>query len=289
MTTIARKPAWLRRPLPKPGRQTEVAGALDDLGLFTVCQEAHCPNRGECFGQGTATFLLLGPHCTRNCTFCAVEKAAPGPPAKDEPVRVAEAVRRMKLEFCVLTMVTRDDLPDGGAGHVVRTLEAVRELCPGLGIEVLISDFGGDPEALNLVLEARPEVLNHNVETVPRLYPLVRPMAAYRRSLELLARAAQKGGDVVTKSGLMVGLGETWQELVEVMGDLRSAGCRILTIGQYLAPSSKHFPIKRFMPPEEFEALADQAFRLGFSAVSSGPYVRSSYQAARMFDQARGR
>ncbi|MEW5721503.1 MAG: lipoyl synthase [Thermodesulfobacteriota bacterium] len=281
-----RKPPWLRRRIPPAGLAGDVARALGDLSLHTVCQEAHCPNLGECYGRGTATFLLLGPACTRNCSFCAVSHRPVSPPRPDEPEDTAEAARRLKLDFCVLTMVTRDDLADGGAGHVARTIRAVRAKCPGVGLEVLVSDLGGDAAALETVLAARPEVLNHNVETVPRLYPRVRPQAAYRRSLDLLARADEYRPRPVTKSGLMLGLGETREEVLAVMDDLRAAGCDALTLGQYLAPSEDHHPVVRFLPPEEFEDLAREAETRGFTACAAGPYVRSSYQAAQVYQKA---
>ena len=279
-----RKPPWLKRPFPRAAGGAAVAGSLDRLGLFTVCQEAHCPNQGECFNRGTATFLLLGPRCTRACTFCAVQKGPPRPPDPDEPRRVARAARDLGLDYCVLTMVTRDDLADGGAGQVARTVRALRRLQPGLGVEVLVSDLGGGRSALETVLAAGPQVLNHNLETVPRLYGQVRPQADYRRSLELLARAAK--ADMVTKSGLMLGLGEEIGEVLAVMDDLRRAGCRILTLGQYLAPSPDHHPVVRYLEPRQFEQLAVEARKRGFAAVASGPYVRSSYRAGHLYAQA---
>jgi lipoic acid synthetase len=282
------KPPWLRRRLPAPGKSRDVNRLLSDLTLHTVCQEAMCPNQGECYGRGTATFLLLGPNCTRDCAFCAVHALPPAPPDPDEPVKIAQAVERMGLHYSVLTMVTRDDLPDGGAGHMAEAIRAIRALQPQTGVEVLISDLKGDPEALETVLQARPDVLNHNVETVPRLYPQVRPQADYQQSLTLLARAARNTEEIVTKSGMMLGLGETIQEVEQVMADLRQAGCRLLTLGQYLAPSADHFPVKRFVPPETFDDLAAEARRMGFDACASGPYIRSSYRAADLLTAARG-
>ena len=286
MNITQRKPHWLRRKIAAPGKSGSVNLLLHDLSLHTVCQEAHCPNQGECYAQGTATFLLLGPACTRNCTFCAVQHQGQVPPDPGEPGRTAEAVKRMGLDYCVLTMVTRDDLPDGGARQVADTIAAIREACPGTLIEVLISDLKGDPGALDVVLDARPEVLNHNLETVPRLYPTVRPQAIYRRSLELIARVRAAPARPVTKSGLMVGLGETLEELRVVLHDLRDAGCDLLTLGQYLAPSDRHHPVVRFVPPDEFDQLAGDAERMGFKAWASGPYVRSSYHAAELYQQA---
>ena len=277
------KPPWLRRRLPPAGRNATVMAAVKGRGLHTVCEEAHCPNQSECFSRGTATFLLLGPNCTRHCTFCAIKKSRILPPDPAQPLHTAHAVAEMALNFCVLTMVTRDDLPDGGAGHVARTIEAIHEACPGVGVEILISDMGGNWDALNMVLRAGPEVLNHNLETVPRLYPGVRPQANYRRSLELLARAEARMPPVVIKSGLMLGLGETKEELLMAMNDLREAGCHLLTLGQYLAPSERLHPIIRYVPPEEFVQYEEEALGLGFYGVASAPLVRSSYKAAQLY------
>lgn len=283
------KPKWLRRRLPPPGRNATVRAAVQGRGLHTVCVEACCPNQMECFGRGTATFLLLGPSCTRRCTFCAVDKSPVRPPDPHEPARIAEAVAQLELNFCVLTMVTRDDLSDGGAGHIADTVAAIRRVRPDIGIELLISDLGGDREALDKVMEVRPEVLNHNVETVPRLYPDVRPQADFTCSLELLERASSDTHSLVTKSGIMLGLGETRQELIETMKAIRNTGCRLLTLGQYLAPSKKHHPVVRYVPPEEFAEFKEIALRMGFSGVASGPFVRSSYEAGRLYKQASGR
>ena len=281
------KPKWLRRRLSQAGKFQATRGTIDGLELHTVCQEADCPNRAECYGRGTATFLLLGPDCTRGCTFCAVGKTRPSPPDPAEPERVARAVERMGLDFCVLTMVTRDDLPDGGAGHVAATVEHLRRLRPEMGVEVLVSDLGGDQAALATVLAAKPQVFNHNVETVPRLYPGVRPQADFQRSLAVLRAARELDPQVVTKSGMMLGLGETSQEIAAVMDALVEAGCQVLTLGQYLAPSPQHHPVERYVPPEEFAALARQALERGFAAVASAPLVRSSYQAKAVYEQAR--
>jgi len=280
------KPKWLRRRLPPPGRHATVRAAIQGGGLHTVCAEAKCPNQMECFGRGTATFLLLGPSCTRRCTFCAVDKSAVQPLDPEEPARIAKAVAHLGLDFCVLTMVTRDDLADGGAGHIVETIAAIRKERPGLGIEILISDLGGNWAAMNNVLGARPEVLNHNVETVPRLYPEVRPQADYQRSLELLERASSHQPPLVTKSGIMLGLGENREEVLATLRDIRDAGCRLLTLGQYLAPSERHHPIVRYVPPEEFAEYESLALEMGFSGVASSPFVRSSYQAGRLYKEA---
>lgn len=280
-------PSWMRRPLTAPGRSAEVTAMLDEMGLNTVCRSAKCPNRGECFASGTATFMVLGTECTRNCRFCAVDPARPAPPDPDEPARLAEAAERMGLRHVVVTMVTRDDLPDGGAGHVVETIEALRSRLPGVRVEVLVSDFGGDAGAIDAVALARPDVFNHNVETVPRLYREVRPQADYARSLGVLARVRETVPDVPTKSGLMVGLGETPSEVEAVFADLRGAGVDIVTVGQYLRPSAAHLPVTEFVAPEVFERYAEAARGLGFSGVASAPFVRSSYHAGDVAQQAR--
>jgi lipoic acid synthetase len=287
MSLSGAKPSWLRRRLPPSGQSAAVVAAIKKRGLHTVCEEARCPNQLECFAAGTATFLLLGPSCTRRCTFCAVDKSAVRVPDPEEPFRTAEAVTEMKLSFCVVTMVTRDDLPDGGAQHVARTIEAIREKSPSVGVEVLISDLGGNWDALEVVLKAMPDVLNHNLETVPRLYSQVRPQANYQRSLQLLARAGSRIPLLVTKSGLMLGLGEEKDEVLEVMGDLRQAGCNVLTLGQYLAPSERHHPVVCYVPPEEFAEYEVHALRRGFDSVASAPLVRSSYRAEELYQSAR--
>ena len=276
------KPSWLRRRLPAAGREPAVSRTLKSLSLHTVCQEARCPNQLECYGQGTATFLLLGPKCTRGCTFCAVGKVEPRPPDPEEPAHVARAAVEMDLKFCVLTMVTRDDLPDGGAAHVAAAIRAVKEARPGIGVEVLISDLGKSREALETVLKTGPDVLNHNLETIPRLYPRVRPQADYKASLEVLARAGRHRPRPATKSGLMLGLGETREEVVEVLDDLRAHGCDLVTLGQYLAPSQDHHPVIRYVTPEEFEEYRVLALAKGFSGVASAPLVRSSYHAGEL-------
>ena len=287
MAVSTPKPSWLRRRIPASGRNATVMAAVKGRGLHTVCEEAHCPNQMECFSRGTATFLLLGPSCTRRCTFCAIDKSRIHPPDPGEPLRTAQAVAQMELSFCVVTMVTRDDLPDGGATHVARTIAAIRKECPGVGIEILISDLAGNWDALKTVLAAGPEVLNHNLETVPRLYPQVRPMADYQCSLEILARAAAHVPSIVTKSGLMLGLGERKDEVLKAMDDLRETGCHLLTLGQYLAPSEKHHPVVCYVPPEEFVDYEAEAMTRGFSGVASGPLVRSSYQATQLYQRAR--
>lgn len=279
----ARLPEWLRRPLGARGRTTEVEGLLGELKLNTVCRSAKCPNRGECYSSGTATFLIAGDACTRGCRFCAVETRAPEPLDPDEPARVANAAARMGLGHVVITMVTRDDVADGGAAHVAATIEAVRDRLPDASIEVLASDFSGSMASVDVVAAARPTVFNHNVETVPRLYESVRPGADYARSLGVLSRARSLG--LTTKSGLMLGLGETRDEVVEVMRDLRAVGVSMLTLGQYLRPSPQHLPVVEFVPPRVFAELGRQARELGFAAVASAPLARSSYHARELATQ----
>jgi lipoic acid synthetase len=273
-------PDWLARPIAAPGRQSHVRAVLDSLELDTVCESARCPNRGECFGEGTATFLVMGDVCTRSCSFCAVSGGAPAPLDAGEPRRVAEAAERMGLDHVVVTCVTRDDLPDGGAAHLAAICVGLAERLPRATVEVLTSDFAGDLSGVDAVLDARPSVFNHNVETVRRLYASVRPEAVYERSLAVLARASAHASGTYVKSGLMVGLGETHDEVVRAMRDIRETGASALTIGQYLRPTRESAPVAEFVEPARFERLADEARELGFSAVASGPFVRSSYRAA---------
>lgn len=274
------RPQWLRVRAPSAGETAAVEGLLERLELETVCQRAECPNMGECFGAGTATFMILGAVCTRGCRYCAVEKGAPQPPDADEPARVARAVRDLGLRHAVITSVTRDDLPDGGAEHFVRTVAAVRHLCPETEVEILVPDFGGQAEPLLAVCAAQPTVFNHNIETVRRLFPAIRPKAGYDRSLEVLRRAA--GQKLEVKSGLMLGLGETEEEIRRTLCDLYEAGCRHVTLGQYLAPSRAHVPVARYVTPEEFARWEEAASTLGFHGVASGPLVRSSYRAGEL-------
>ena len=274
------KPDWLRVKAPQWERVGQVKDILRDLGLNTVCEEASCPNIGECFHAGTATFLIMGPACTRACPYCDIDfEKKPKPLDATEPERLAEAVRRMNLNHVVITSVNRDDLADGGASQFVGCIEAVRRLSPKTTIEVLIPDLCGNWEALNTILQAQPEVLNHNSETVPRLYRRVRPQGDYHRSLELLKRSRQISPGVYTKSGIMVGLGETDTEVRAVMQDLRTVNCDILTIGQYLQPSPKHLPLAQFISPEQFEAWKTYGESLGFLQVVATPLTRSSYHA----------
>ncbi|HTK75617.1 MAG TPA: lipoyl synthase [Gemmataceae bacterium] len=276
-----RLPEWLKRDLPRGNQNFFTHDLLRELRLETVCENARCPNRPECYSRRTATFMILGNVCTRPCGFCSVPRGEPLTLEDDEPARVAEAAARLGLKHVVITSVTRDDLPDGGAEHFYRCILAVRERT-GAAVEVLTPDFLGDPAAIDRVLDARPDVYNHNLETVPRLYQKVRGRADYRRSLDLLARVKRRAASLVTKSGLMLGLGETTEELFDVFADLREVGCDVLTLGQYLAPTLKHVRVARFVPPEEFDHLAGLARTLGFRQVVAGPYVRSSYHAGEM-------
>lgn len=275
-----RLPNWLKVPLPSSSVFTRTRLLLSDLRLHTVCESAKCPNHWECWSRGTATFMIAGDHCTRACGFCAVKTAKPLPLEADEPERVAEATRRMGLKHVVITAVARDDLDDGGADHFRRTIEAVRARNPGIVIEVLVPDFLERDWAIDRVLAARPEVYNHNLETVRRLTPEVRHRATYDRSLSVLALAKQRAqSELYTKSGLMLGLGETRQEVLEAMADLRAASVDILTLGQYLQPTLKHLPVREFVTPAVFDDLRREAEAMGFLHVASGPLVRSSYHA----------
>lgn len=283
-----RKPPWLRRPLPLAGGAAGLEAGLAGQGLGTICQEGRCPNRAECFGRGVATFLAMGQVCTRACAFCAVRSGRPQPLDPGEPERLARQVAAMDLSFVVVTSVTRDDLADGGAGHLARVVAELRRHCPGVGVELLVPDFRGSAAALATVLEAGPEVLAHNLETVDRLSPRVRPAAGYRRSLELLARAKQMVPAQMTKSGLMLGLGEGRDEVLAALQDLRAAGCGLLTLGQYLSPSPRHHPVVEYVSPQAFQEYEAAAKDMGFAAVAAGPYVRSSYLAERYYRQAVG-
>jgi lipoyl synthase len=274
-----RVPDWLRVKIGKATHAQPTGALLARHGVETVCRNARCPNIGECYSCGTATFLLMGARCTRSCTFCAVESAAPEALDPTEPGRVANAAHELGLHHVVLTSVTRDDLPDGGAGHFAATVRAVRARMPESTVEVLVPDFGGSEGSVRIVLEPRVDVFNHNIETVPRLYASVRPQADYARSLGLLACAKRLAPATLTKSGLMVGLGETREEVTEVLHDLRTHDCEALTIGQYLQPTRRHHPVERYVAPAEFEELAREAAGLGFRHVASSPFVRSSYRA----------
>lgn len=275
-----RLPRWLKRPLPQSG-MAYTSGVISDLRLETVCESAKCPNRTECWSHQTATFMILGNVCTRPCGFCSVPKGKTETVELDEPERVAEAAERLGLAHVVITSVTRDDLPDGGADHFYHCVKAVRART-GAAVEVLTPDFLGNTAAIDRVIEAEPDVFNHNTETVPRLYDRVRRNADYQRTLDLLARIKQQAPDMATKSGLMLGLGETTEEVLSVCADLRSVGCDMLTVGQYLQPTPEHLPVERFVPPEEFDEVGELARKLGFQLVASGPFVRSSYHAGEM-------
>ena len=283
---VPRLPPWIRQPLRTDQHYGSVQQVLANLSLHTVCRSAHCPNQQECWNRGTATFMILGDTCTRACQFCNVTTGRPAAPDPDEPQRLAEAVRRMQLRHVVITRVTRDDLPDGGAAHFAATIAAVRAALPGALIEVLTPDFGGATDALDVVLAARPDVFNHNLETVRRLQPDVRPQANYERSLGVLRHAAAFRPKPAVKSGLMVGLGETDAELLEAFRDLRAAGCELLTVGQYLRPRHGKREVARFVTPEAFVQLEQAARALGFRAVAAGPLVRSSYRAEELTQSA---
>ncbi|MBN2710895.1 MAG: lipoyl synthase [Planctomycetes bacterium] len=273
------RPPWLKVRIPV-NQDRKVNACLSDLALGTVCQSARCPNQLECYNKGRATFLLMGPSCTRNCAYCAVSHEKPAPLDKDEPRRVAEAVERLQLRHAVITSVTRDDLIDGGAEHFAETVRLVRAKCPSTTIEILVPDFGGDEEAWAIAADSEPDVFNHNIETVPRLFGKVRPGADYDMSLALLDFVNERKPKLATKSGLMVGLGEEISEVVEVGEDLRGVGVNMITVGQYLCPeNSKNIPVARYVTPEEFDGLRDELFGIGFEFVACAPFVRSSYNA----------
>lgn len=276
-----RLPEWLKRPIPESGGTYFTKNLIGELGLETICESGRCPNRSECWTRKTATFMILGETCTRPCGFCAVKRGKPEALAVDEPDRLAEACHRLGLRHVVITSVTRDDLPDGGADHFRRCILAVRERT-GATIEVLVPDFEADENAIDMVLAASPEVFNHNMETVARLQQHVRRKSQYAVSLRVLEYAKRSRPDIRTKTGLMLGLGETTEELLETLADLRGIGCDLLTLGQYLQPSPRHLPVERYLPPEEFDELGRMARGLGFVEVASGPFVRSSYHADEM-------
>ncbi len=280
---MERKPEWLKVKLPGSGEFSEVKAIIRHYRLHTVCEEARCPNLGECWGSGTATFMILGDTCTRACKFCATRTGNPhGFLEEDEPIRVAMAVKEMELDYVVLTSVNRDDLEDGGANHFARTIKEIRKAAPDALIEVLIPDY--TDEALKVVVDARPDVLGHNIETVKRLTPIVRDRRfSYEKSLKVLKQAKEFDPQIYTKSSIMLGLGETKEEILEAMRDLRSIDVDFFTLGQYLRPTSKHYPVKRFIPPEEFKEYEQIGLEMGFIYVASGPLVRSSYKAAEFF------
>jgi lipoyl synthase len=284
----SRLPPWIRTTPPTASDAAYIRAKTYARGLATVCREARCPNQGECAARRTATFLILGDTCTRNCGFCAVQHGKPLPVNPREPEEVADAVRSMELRYAVITSVTRDDLPDGGASTFARTVRAIHDVPGHVGVEALIPDFKGSGEALDAVMVSRPETIAHNLETVPRLYPTVRQGASYERSLTLLERVAASNAGIVPKSGIMLGAGETQEEILRVIGDLVQVGCVVLTIGQYLQPTDLHHPVQRFVRPEEFARLEEHALAEGLLRVVAGPLVRSSYKAAEIMEQFRG-
>lgn len=280
MKDTSKLPGWIRPAFRKKPYLDALAPKLRSLGVSTICETARCPNLGECFSCGSATFLIMGEICTRNCRFCAVESGRPERLDPEEPARIARAVKELGLKHTVLTCVTRDDLPDGGAAHFVAVMEAIRQQTPGVSVEPLVSDMQGNMEAVATIVEAKPEVFAHNVETAPRLYPRARPQADWQRSLKVLEKAAAMDAEMLVKSGLMVGLGEEHGEVIEVLKALRGAGVDIITVGQYLQPTSEHLPVERYVTPEEYTAFEAAAREMGFAAVYAGPLVRSSYRAA---------
>ncbi len=285
---VARKPSWLKVKAPGGPSYLQIKSMMRELGLHTVCEEARCPNIGECWEHKAATFMILGDVCTRNCTYCAVAHGTPQPYDPVEPVRLAEAVARMGLEHVVITSVDRDDLENGGAEAFAGCITEIRARMPGTSVEVLIPDFKGSERALRIVMEARPDILNHNLETAERLYRLARPGGRYDRALQLLAAARRLGGpDALTKSGIILGMGEEWDEVVTCMRDLRRSDVNILTLGQYLRPSDAHLPIVRYYTPEEFAELRELGLRMGFAHVEASPLTRSSYHAWEQVDKAR--
>ena len=277
------KPPWLKQRLPSGSVHEKFSSLIGKAQLHTVCQKAQCPNIYQCFSRKTATFMIMGDRCTRNCRFCAVAHGPDNPPDPEEPVRIAGMVRDLNLDYVVITSVTRDDLPDGGAFFFVRTVKEVRRKVPHALVELLIPDFQGNKDALRSITEVRPDVLNHNIETVPRLYSIVRPEAIYQRSLNLLKQVITFDSGIITKSGLMLGLGELPEEIRNTLQDLLEAGCQLLTLGQYLRPTKDHLPVKRFIPPKEFDHWRKIALKMGFTEVASGPFVRSSYQAKKLY------
>ncbi len=280
-----KKPAWLKKNLPKGGDYQRVRNLLSNAGVHTVCQEANCPNMFECFSKDTSTFMILGANCTRNCRFCNVSFSPALPVDPDEPVKVAKAALDLNLKYIVVTSVTRDDLEDGGASHFADTIKAIKLTLPyDTKIEVLIPDFQGNINALRIVVSANPDVLNHNIETVPSLYPTARPDANYQQSLDLLKNAKNINPSIPVKSGIMLGLGETIEELEQTMKDLFDYGCDILTLGQYLQPTKAHLPVQKYYTPDEFKQLDNRARQIGFKKVAAGPFVRSSYNAQDLFE-----
>ncbi|MBW1751944.1 MAG: lipoyl synthase [Deltaproteobacteria bacterium] len=277
------KPTWLKKRLPKEADYENVRTLLKKSRLHTVCQEANCPNLWECFSRNTATFLIMGDRCTRNCRFCAIAHGPPSPLNPREPIRVAEAVETLQLRYVVITSVTRDDLADGGADFFARTVYEIKKRVPEILVEILVPDFQGVIEAVRTIVEVRPDAVSHNMETVARLYADVRPEAGYRRSLDLLRRVKSCDPTIYTKSGLMLGLGESDEEILETLQDLLEAGCSLLTLGQYLQPTPQHLAVQRFVSPETFDKWREIALEMGFAGAAAGPFVRSSYQARELY------
>lgn len=282
---MSKHPQWLVKRAPDPSVIVKMKELADRLRLHTICESAGCPNQGECFSKGTATFLILGDVCTRNCTFCAVNKGVPSPLDPEEPNNIGQATKELNLQHVVITSVTRDDLPDGGAEHFSRTIEAIKSAKPDTTVEVLIPDFKGSIRALEIVIHASPEIINHNLETVPRLYSEVRPLADYDRSLRLLQTIKELNSKMLTKSGLMLGLGENSDEVIDVITDLHNVNCDLLTVGQYLQPSAQHHEVVRYVPPEEFRQHENTARSMGFTSVAAAPYVRSSFNAEETYNK----
>lgn len=278
-------PEWFKQRVPRAGEDSGADALIKGLNLHTICESGHCPNVPQCF-PGGAAFLILGNTCTRNCSFCSVYKGLPSPPDPDEPANIVEAVRRLKINYVFITSVTRDDLPDDGAGQFVRTIEQIHQELPGVGVEVLVPDFKGNPTAIKAVVQAKPEVMGHNIETIPRLYPQVRPMADYQQSLDLLRQSKMFDPQTVTKSGIMLGLGETRDEVIAVMHDLRHVDCDLLTLGQYLAPSRQNYPVMNFPTPQEFADYIPIGLEIGFKGVASAPLMRSSFKAYDLYREA---
>jgi len=281
---VLKKPPWLKKRIPPYQDLIKIKSILNETKLHTVCEEARCPNLGECFSRGTATFLILGEICTRDCGFCAVEHGLPVTLNEEEPEKVAYAVKKMGLQYVVITSVTRDDLIDGGASHFAKTIQAIQRLDRKIRVEVLIPDFRGDLSSLKTVLKEGPDVLNHNIETIPKLYHQVRPQADYKRSLDLLKKSKELYPHILTKSGFMLGLGETEEEVIGLLRELKEVKCDLLTVGQYLQPRLDRLPVVRYIPPEEFEKYKKIGLEMGFRSVASGPFVRSSFHASQMFE-----
>lgn len=288
MSTHVRKPDWLKVKFPAGESYTRIDRYHRLNGLNSVCRSAACPNQGECWSKGTATFMILGDTCSRHCRFCNVGSGPLGPPDPDEPAKVATAIAELKLKHAVITSVTRDDLDDGGAAQFAQLIREIRQRNDDCRIELLIPDLQGKWDALAVILKEKPDILGHNVETVPRLYSEVRPEAIYQRTLDLLAEVKRQDPGIITKSGLMLGMGERPEEVLQVMADLRRHKCQLLTLGQFLAPTRNHFPVQRYVTPEEFKSLAEEGAKLGFDHVESGPLVRSSYHAEEQYDAGRG-